>query len=67
MSKEFKFFIYLIERYAERNQETADVTLARLKAHGLYDYAVNMYELYHVENLENAFDDLDRKLAGSGS
>lgn len=63
MSKEFKFFIYLLERYAARNGETADVTLNRLKRHGLYDYAVNMYELYHVENLENAFDDLDRRMA----
>lgn len=62
MSKEFKFFIYMLERYAARNGETADITLNRLAEHGLYDYAVKMYDLYHVENLENAFDDLDRKL-----
>ncbi len=62
MSKEFQFFIYLLERYAARNGETADVTLNRLKEHGLYDYAVGMFELYHVEKLENAFADLDRKL-----
>ena len=66
MSKEYKFFIYMLERYAERNGETADVTLARLKAHDLYDYAVDMYELYHVEVLENAFEDLDRKIAERG-
>ena len=63
LSKEYKFFLYLLERYAERNDETADVTLARLRAYNLYDYAVDMYELYHVENLENAFADLDEKLA----
>ncbi len=64
MSREFKFFVYLLERYAARNGETADVTYNRLAAHNLVDYAIGMYELYHVENLENAFSDLDRKLKG---
>ena len=41
---------------------TADKTLARIKSHGLFDYAVGMYELYHVEDLENAFADLDRRM-----
>ena len=62
MSREFKFFIYLLERYAARNGETADKTLRRIKSHGLLDYAVGMYELYHVEDLENAFADLDRRM-----
>lgn len=62
MSKEMSFFIYLLERYAAFRGETADRTLALLKDHGLYDYAVDMYELYHVERLENAFEDLDRRL-----
>ena len=66
MRKEFSFFLYLLERYAARNSETADRTLARLKSAGLYDYAIDMYELYHVENLENAFADLDAKLAAKG-
>ena len=62
MSKEFEFFIYLLERYAEhRGQSAADI-LALLKSHNLYDYAINMYELYHVEALDNAFADLDRRL-----
>jgi len=63
MSREFKFFIYLLERYAARNGETADVTYKRLAAHDAVNYAIGMYELYHVENLENAFSDLDRKLS----
>jgi len=62
MSREFRFFIYLLERYAERNGETADITYNRLAEHNAVDYAMNMYELYHVENLENAFADLDRKI-----
>ena len=62
MSRELRFFIYLLERYAARNGETADVTYDRLAASNLVDYALNMYELYHVESLENAFADLDRKI-----
>jgi len=62
MSREFKFFIYLLERYAARNGETADVTYKRLADHDAVDYAMNMYELYHVENLDNAFADLDRRI-----
>jgi len=62
MSREFKFFIYLLERYAARNGETADITYQRLVDHDAVDYAMNMYELYHVESLDNAFADLDRKV-----
>jgi len=62
MSREFKFFIYLLERYAARNGETADITYRRLEDHNAVGYAMNMYELYHVEDLENAFADLDRKV-----
>ena len=63
MSKEFKFFIYLLERYAEHLGVTADIAYRRLAEKNLVDYAVDMYELYHVEAIENAFADLDEKLS----
>lgn len=63
MSKEFKFFIYLLERYAAHLGVTADIAYRRLAEKNLVDYAVNMYELYHVEAIENAFADLDEKLS----
>ena len=63
MSKEFKFFIYLLERYAAHIGVSADVAYARLSQKGLVDYALNMYELYHVEAIENAFADLDARLS----
>ena len=63
MSKEYAFFLYLLERYAAHNNETADKTLARLIQCDLYDYAIAMYDLYHTEAIENAFDDLNRKIA----
>jgi hypothetical protein len=62
MSREFSFFIYLIERYAAHLGVTADVAYRRLADKGLVDYAIGMYELYHVEAIENAFADLDRRL-----
>ena len=62
MSREFGFFIYLIERYAAHLGVTADVAYRRLADKGLVDYAIGMYELYHVEAIENAFADLDRRL-----
>ena len=52
MSKGFRFFIYLLERYAEHLGVTADVAYRRLSECGLVDYALGMYELYHVEALE---------------
>lgn len=62
MSREMSFFIYLLERFAEFRGETADCTLKLLREKGLYDYAINMYELYHTENIENAFQDLNHRL-----
>ncbi len=63
MSKEFQFFIYLLERYAAHLGVTADVAYRLLAGKGLVDYAVNMYDLYHVEAIENAFADLNRRLS----
>ena len=37
----------------------------RLEKAGLLDYAENMYELYHVESLDNAFADLNARLAAA--
>ena len=59
MSKEFKFFMYLIQYYAwHKNLAPADV-LAALDEKGLYDLVFESYEIYHIERLENAFMDLD--------
>ena len=63
MSKEFSFFIYLLERYAEHLGVTADVAYRGLSQKNLVDYAIGMYELYHVEAIENAFADLNRRLS----
>ena len=59
MSKESSFFIYLIERYAAYKQTSADRVLAIWDRLELTDFIYDMYEMYHSERLQNAFDDID--------
>ncbi|WP_146548654.1 MULTISPECIES: DUF3791 domain-containing protein [Rummeliibacillus] len=60
MSKQADFFIYLIERYAENKKTTAQKVLEQWDSLDLTNLIYDMYELYHVERLENAFDDIDK-------
>lgn len=59
MSKEFKFFVYLLESYAAYKDTSAATILGLLDERGLTDVIFGMYELYHVEAIENAFVDID--------
>ncbi len=59
MSKESNFFLYLIERYAEYKATSADNVLAEWDDLGITDLIYGMYEIYHCERLENAFEDID--------
>ena len=57
--KEFRFFTFLIESYArEKNMSASDV-LKILDEKNLTDFIFNMYEIYHVEAIENAYMDID--------
>ena len=59
MSKEMIFFIYLLERYASEKQSTAPKILSEWDKLGSTDFIYEMYEIYHTERLQNAFDDID--------
>ena len=59
MRKETAFFIYLLERYAEEKGKTADQVLKEWDSMELTEFIYDMYEIYHVERLQNAFDDID--------
>jgi hypothetical protein len=63
LSKEMKFFIYLLERYAESRDTTADAVLEQWDELGVAELIFDMYDLYHVEKLENAFIDIDDLVA----
>ncbi len=60
MSKESEFFIYLIERYADYKNMTATEVLNLWNALDIKDFIYDMYEIYHTERLENAFEDIDK-------
>ncbi|WP_165045196.1 MULTISPECIES: DUF3791 domain-containing protein [unclassified Adlercreutzia] len=63
MPKEFSFFAFLIESYAQsRNLKAAEVFDA-LDKQGRIGFVYDMYEMYHTESLDNAFTDLDSLIA----
>ena len=64
MSKEFRFFTYLLESYAQYKGTTAAEVLRILDEKKLYGFCVyNMYEIYHTEAIENAYMDIDSLIA----
>ncbi|MDE7284780.1 MAG: DUF3791 domain-containing protein [Lachnospiraceae bacterium] len=67
MGKEMEFFIFLIENYAEYKNTTADKVLKLWDDLELTDFIYDMYERYHIERLENAFEDIDRLVAEKGA
>lgn len=60
MGKEMEFFIFLVENYAEYKNTTGDVVLKLWDRLRLTDFIYDMYERYHTERMENAFEDIDR-------
>lgn len=63
MTKEFRFFTYLLESYAAYKETTADQVMQMLDEKQLTQFVYDMYELYHSERIENAFADLDSLIA----
>ena len=62
MCKEAEFFIYLLERYADYKNQGADEVLRKWDEAGITQLIYDLYEIYHVERLENAFVDIDEIL-----
>ena len=63
LNKEMEFFIYLLENYAAYKNSSSDKILTLWDNAGVTDLIYNMYERYHSEDLQNAFDDIDTLLA----
>ncbi|GHU74379.1 hypothetical protein FACS189413_19110 [Bacteroidia bacterium] len=61
LSNETYFFLYLLENYAEYKKEETATVLKHFDDSGLTRYINAMYQYYHTERLENAFEDIDRK------
>lgn len=60
MTKEMDFFVFLIEQYAYYKHTTADEILRIWDELEITDFICDMYELYHIESIENAFKDIDK-------
>lgn len=63
LPKEFVFFTYLLESYAQSRHTRAADVLAALDAQGRTEFVYDMYEMYHSEAIENAFRDIDSLIA----
>ena len=62
MSKEMNFFIYLLEKYANKKNKNASDILKEWDKLNITQLIYDMYEKYHTETLENAFEDIDKIL-----
>mgnify|MGYP001013989177 CR=1 FL=1 len=67
MSNEAEFFIYLLERYADYKKEKASEILKMWDQIGITKLIYDLYDIYHVERLENAFEDIDKLLEEKSS
>ena len=63
MNKEMEFFILLLESYAAYKHTTADEVLKLWDTLELTDFIFEMIQRYHIERIENAFEDIDRLIA----
>ena len=59
MSEEMKFFLFLIERYADKYGRSTGDVLREWDEHHITDVIFADYFQYHQERLENAFDDIN--------
>jgi hypothetical protein len=62
LSEESRYFLYLIEQYALRKNTTGEQVLDLFEKQNIVGYIYDMYYTYHTERVENAIEDIDRKL-----
>ena len=62
LNKQFIFFAYLIESYADYKGMNACDVMKMLDEKKLTEFIYDMYEMYHAEAIENAFMDMDSLL-----
>lgn len=63
LPKEFTFFAYLIESYAQSRNLSAAEVMDALDQQEKIGFVYDMYEMYHTESIDNAFADLDSLIA----
>jgi len=63
MNDEILFFLFLIERYAEKHDRSTGDVLREWDERGVTQEIYDGYFQYHQERLENAFEDIDALVA----
>lgn len=63
MTKEMEFFIYLIEHYANFKGMNANDVVKKLDQLNLIQVIYDRYEFYHIESLDNAYNDIDKLIS----
>ena len=63
MNDEVLFFLFLIERYAEKHDRSTGDVLREWDERGVTQEIYDGYFQYHQERLENAFEDIDALVA----
>lgn len=59
MNEQMKFFIFLIENYANKTGRDTGEVMKEWDEHGITQKIYDSYEMYHQESLENAFEDIE--------
>ena len=63
LSDEFEFFIFLLEKYAEYKNMTANAVINEWEKRGIVEKIFDNYWMYHTEHITNAFKDIDSLLS----
>ena len=59
MTDEMKFFLFLIEKYAEDHSRSPGDVLREWDEKGVTQEIYDGYWRYHQERIENAYEDID--------
>ena len=62
ISEESRYFLYLIEQYSMHKGITGKETLDLFEKQNIIEYIYSMYQTYHTERVNNAIEDIDRKI-----
>ena len=62
LSEKSRYFLFLLEQYALNKGITGKQALDLFESQNIVEYIYSMYYTYHTERVENAIDDIDKKL-----
>jgi hypothetical protein len=63
LSEESRYFLYLVEQYALNKGITGKQVIDLFESKNLIEYIYDMYYTYHTERVENAIEDIERRIA----